>query len=214
MPIAPLYPPDVPAIEGLVAELLNRIGCGAALLRADGAVLLTNAHLNAMLGDGLLLREDRLVAAAPRSQGALDSMLAMPDVHAGTAWETNFLALPQPSGLRPLLLRACRLPPDTVLPGQRGEQERVATLLLVFMPEQDLPSPELPLRMMGLTAAEARLAAQVGRGVTPEEASRQLGITVGTARYVLKVVFGKLGVSRQSRLALLTARLAAMSGGE
>ncbi|MFC7610080.1 hypothetical protein [Teichococcus aestuarii] len=116
MPIAPLYPPDVPAIEGLVAELLNRIGCGAALLRADGAVLLTNAHLNAMLGDGLLLREDRLVAAAPRSQGALDSMLAMPDVHAGTAWETNFLALPQPSGLRPLLLRACRLPPAPCCP--------------------------------------------------------------------------------------------------
>jgi DNA-binding CsgD family transcriptional regulator len=41
----------------------------------------------------------------------------------------------------------------------------------------------------------------------PREAANRLGITEDTARTTLKRVFGKTGVSRQSELAALLARL-------
>jgi DNA-binding CsgD family transcriptional regulator len=54
---------------------------------------------------------------------------------------------------------------------------------------------------------EARMAALVGSGLAPREASKKLGITEETARSVLKQVFSKTGVSRQSELVSLLSKL-------
>jgi DNA-binding CsgD family transcriptional regulator len=43
--------------------------------------------------------------------------------------------------------------------------------------------------------------------LSPKEAAEKLGIAEETARSVLKRVFSKVGVSRQSELAVLIARL-------
>jgi DNA-binding CsgD family transcriptional regulator len=56
------------------------------------------------------------------------------------------------------------------------------------------------------TPAEARLAALVGSGLSPRESAEKLGITEETARTVLKRVFSKTGVSRQSELAALLTK--------
>src|SRR5258708_36886692 len=61
--------------------------------------------------------------------------------------------------------------------------------------------------ILGLTLAEARVAALVGSGQAPREAAGKLGITEETARTVLKRVFAKVGVSRQSELASLLTKL-------
>ena len=61
--------------------------------------------------------------------------------------------------------------------------------------------------VLGLTLGEARVAALVGSGLAPREASERLGITEETARSVLKRVFSKTGVSRQSELVLLLSKL-------
>lgn len=61
--------------------------------------------------------------------------------------------------------------------------------------------------LLGLTLAEARVAALVGSGLPPRDASSRLGITEETARTALKRVFQKTGVSRQSELTRLLARL-------
>jgi DNA-binding CsgD family transcriptional regulator len=51
-----------------------------------------------------------------------------------------------------------------------------------------------------LTAAEARLAQALERGATIREAASAFGISEGTARYQLKSVFRKVGVTRQAEL--------------
>jgi DNA-binding CsgD family transcriptional regulator len=70
------------------------------------------------------------------------------------------------------------------------------------------PDPALVRDVLGLTLGEARLAALVGSGLAPREASIKLGITEETARSVLKKVFSKTGVSRQSELVSLLRRVA------
>jgi DNA-binding CsgD family transcriptional regulator len=51
------------------------------------------------------------------------------------------------------------------------------------------------------------MAALVGSGLPPREAAEKLGITEETARAVLKHVFSKTGVSRQSELVMLLSRM-------
>ncbi|MEQ1770014.1 MAG: hypothetical protein ABL879_09255 [Devosia sp.] len=63
------------------------------------------------------------------------------------------------------------------------------------------------LRARGLTPAEARLAVAVGRGRPVRDAAVHLNITENTARSTLKLVYGKLGISKQSELGHLVARL-------
>lgn len=61
--------------------------------------------------------------------------------------------------------------------------------------------------LLNVTTGEARVAALVASGPAPREAAQRLGISVETARTTLKRVVAKVGVSRQSELAALLARL-------
>ena len=60
---------------------------------------------------------------------------------------------------------------------------------------------------MELTAAEARVARLIGGGLSPAEAASQIGNAEATVRTLLKRVYSKAGVERQSQLANLVARL-------
>jgi len=59
----------------------------------------------------------------------------------------------------------------------------------------------------GLTRAEARLAALVGSGLTLQESAAQLAITANTAKTLLKLIFSKMGISRQAALVRIAERL-------
>ena len=52
----------------------------------------------------------------------------------------------------------------------------------------------------GLTPAEARLTALLVRGHGLASAAEALGVSRNTAKYHLKTVFGKIGISRQTEL--------------
>lgn len=71
-------------------------------------------------------------------------------------------------------------------------------------------SPRDPVDLLNsvrLTPAEARLAVLVGKGSSAKEAASQLGISQHTARSTMKLVYGKLGIRKQSELGHLIARL-------
>lgn len=77
---------------------------------------------------------------------------------------------------------------------------------LILVVAQDATSsvdPSILRDLFGLTAAEARLAAIVGRGASPREAAATLTISEETARSVLKRVYEKTETRRQSQLATL-----------
>ena len=62
------------------------------------------------------------------------------------------------------------------------------------------PSAERMRVVYGLTPAEARLASVIVAGEGIASACRTLGISPNTAKYHLKAVFGKVGVSSQAQL--------------
>ena len=73
--------------------------------------------------------------------------------------------------------------------------------------------PEEALRAaFGLTAAEARLAAQLVGSGSLNAAADALGIAKETARNQLKAVFAKTGTHRQAELVALLARLSNAPG--
>jgi DNA-binding CsgD family transcriptional regulator len=75
-------------------------------------------------------------------------------------------------------------------------------------PKRDDPAdPALVRDVLGLTLGEARVAALVGSGLSPRDASEKLGIMEETARTALKRVFSKVGISRQSELSALLTKL-------
>lgn len=67
--------------------------------------------------------------------------------------------------------------------------------------------PQALRDLLGLTGAEARLAAALAQGHTLVEAARSLGIAHNTAKVQLRAVFAKTGVHRQSQLLALLASL-------
>jgi DNA-binding CsgD family transcriptional regulator len=86
---------------------------------------------------------------------------------------------------------------ETLL-GQAGENVQFGAL-----------SPDLDLvqSRFGLAPAEARVAVLIGAGLSPKQAAKKLGISVGNVRTTLQHVFTKVGVSRQSELAVLITKL-------
>jgi PAS domain S-box-containing protein len=86
---------------------------------------------------------------------------------------------------------------ETLL-GKVGEDVQLGALL------SDL---DLVRSLFGLAPAEARVATLIGAGLSPRQAAAKLGISEENARTTLKRVFAKVGVSRQSELAILLAKL-------
>jgi DNA-binding CsgD family transcriptional regulator len=64
----------------------------------------------------------------------------------------------------------------------------------------------------GLTPAEARLAAELAAGKTPDEASEGRQISLATIRSQLRSVFQKTDTRRQAQLVQLVTRLPDVSG--
>ncbi|MCB9994736.1 MAG: helix-turn-helix transcriptional regulator [Hyphomicrobiaceae bacterium] len=82
---------------------------------------------------------------------------------------------------------------------------------VVFLDDPSAAPETMPvapaLRLMGLTEAEAKIAALVGAGRSPAEAAGDLELSVNTVRSALKLIFDKLGIGRQAELAKIVTRL-------
>ncbi|WP_156465644.1 LuxR C-terminal-related transcriptional regulator [Methylobacterium sp. Leaf106] len=95
---------------------------------------------------------------------------------------------------RPRLQRRCRH-------GRGGERDG---------PPPDLVSIAPQPEQLGLTRMQALVAMAIGRGSSPREAAELLAIREGTVRVHLEAIFGRLGLRRQSELAIIVARLDAI----
>lgn len=71
---------------------------------------------------------------------------------------------------------------------------------LVLLSNRNAASSDHSSRRLGLTAAEARLAAKLVQGLQIADAAESLGISTHTARTQLKSIFAKTGARRQSEL--------------
>lgn len=188
--------------EGMVAafEQLQR---GAIVLDASARIIRLNQMARAFVGNGIAIVGGRLLSTSAPANAALQKLIAGA---VGRDFERanqlrSHLPLPRQAG-RPLIACVSSIASLPI-------HFQLSAIVTLVDPESRLPRSEaLLVRLFNLTQAEARLAARIGSGDSLQSAASELRITRETARTVLKRVFSKAGVSRQSQLAALLSRLA------
>lgn len=198
---APLSPARsyAPVSADLLA-LLEHFDCGVIVIDAEKEIVALNDAARCLLGDGLTITRHRLRTSLPATQGALDALLD----GARRDGEIRNMALPRPSGERPLILRAQPLFRDKTVKGA-GQS---LVLLFAFLAEpRAAEASNESLRALGLTRAEAEVAVLLGAGFSPREVSDRLDVKIATVRAHLKRIFQKLGLCRQTELVQMVTRL-------
>ena len=196
---------DAEVTRGGLIEALSKMTIGVFGLDFSGRLTLSNEAAQALLGRELLVQDDRLV---PKSVGerAEFARIIRTLLDDPTAEPPKPRILHSTSGGEPVVIRF--LP---TAGAARGSDLLARTTLLVLALEVGRHEPIDPTiirDLMGLTLAEARVAALIGSGLSPRLAAGRLGITEETTRTVLKRVFAKTGISRQSELVALLVGLA------
>lgn len=172
-------------------DVFDRLGRPAAVVDRGGAVRFVNAEAE-RVGIGL----SALRATNAERQRALRDALGEAVAREPGVSLWTFPLAGEPARLVQI---------SALHPSIAGDDAALA----VFIEPAQAPRPCAPglLELLGLTAAEARVAALVGGGRAPRDAATELGVTDNTVRSALKLVFDKLGISRQSELARIVSRL-------
>jgi DNA-binding CsgD family transcriptional regulator/PAS domain-containing protein len=199
---------DAELVKVGLGEALARVGIGVFALDSLGRVVFSNPAGERLLGDGLALVNDRLLAGAAPERAALEAAIeqmtrAAPE---DLAADPKPILIHRQKAERPLAVYVLPIALSSHPAAQFLTHARA--IILAIDPEASGPAdPALVRDVLGLTLGEARIAALVGSGLAPREAAEKLGITEETARTVLKRVFSKTGVSRQSELVALLTKL-------
>lgn len=191
-----------------LGEALARIGIGVFALDSLGRVVFSNPAGQRLLGDQLQLVQGQLRIGSGTARETIDETIArtLRGNPSDLIDDEKPILVHSTGADRRLVVYLLPAAPRASL----AEQFLTHTRAIVLAIEQKLddpPDPAVVRDVLGLTLGEARVAALVGSGLAPKEAAERLGIAEVTARTVLKRVFSKVGVSRQSELAGVLARL-------
>ncbi|ABS63649.1 alpha/beta hydrolase fold [Parvibaculum lavamentivorans DS-1] len=197
------------------AEHEADIAYALLLLDADRRVMASNAGGRAVFdaispavetGKRLSFREDEHAAIFRRALDDLKKDADMAPVllrFAGEDGETRLACY---------LVPGARLTSPVLRAADADEEGPRPLCALIVANKDDMEeAPEIFRKALGLTPAEARLAARLRFGLTLKEAAGELGIAVNTARNQLRSIFDKLGVNRQSDLVRHLTELAALA---
>lgn len=192
------------------ALMLDRFDHGVLLLSAAGHVVHANREAQQFLSDrdGLSVEHGELRAAFPADTRRLRHMLGEADraARGASLQPRQTLRLPRPDGRPELVVRV--LPVAPVVASSFGAGELATIALFVHDPEKDSqPVDELIAEGLGLSPAEAAVAARIWEGDSIGEAAECLGLSPNTVKTHLKAVFEKAGVERQARLVRRIAQM-------
>ena len=212
---------------------------GAHLRRADELATRLHADMDAPApGYALLLldRERRVIASNEAGREFFSSIFARVEAgkllsfreeeHAALVSDA-LAALEKNEPAAPVLLRFLDEDGETKLPCYLAQGEALSAAMLRAAEFDGEGHPRCALiaappeagnqvlnvfrQTLGLTPAEARLAARLRFGLSLKEAAEELGISVNTARNQLKSIFEKLGVNRQADLVRHLTELAGLA---
>jgi DNA-binding CsgD family transcriptional regulator len=175
--------------------------CEKAAVAIDrfGRVLRSNRAADDLFGPTLWVRKRQLFLSDKQAKADLTRVLAW--LESGQPIERlPVRRFPVRHQNRTTLI--CRVIP---VPDGAAEPFLGARALLTFTEVEPQVSPDVDLlaRSFGLTPAESRLAALIGKGLTLADAALQLKVSIATVRNQLKAVFLKTETRRQSDLVLL-----------
>lgn len=191
-----------------LGEALARIGVGVFALDSLGRVVFSNPAGQRLVGDQLQLVHNRLRIGSGATREAIDEAIAQ--LISGDL--RHLIGDPKPilvhSAESDRRLVVYLLPLATrTSPAEQFLTHTRAIVLVIERRLDEPPDPAIVRDVLGITPGEARIAALVGSGLPPKDTAERLGIAEDTARNLLKRVFAKVGVSRQSELAALLTKL-------
>lgn len=191
------------AEHGMFHATAQGLGLALLVLDRNRRIVSSNALAESLLGqdEGLRRRGDELVFAEAAHQKLVGELLA----GGGQGALTRFRV--ERPGHGDLVV--------TARPVELSAIHGGAGALALFLASASRPQapdsrrdPEALRELLGLTMAEARLAAVLAEGMSLVEAAKALGIAHNTAKVQLRAVFAKTGVHRQAQLVALLASLA------
>lgn len=191
--------------DGLVAAF-EKMNLGIFVLDTLARIIFSNSVAQSLIGDGLEIMDGRLLLTEMQNSGnTVPLKLIASDKELDSLLEhARPILIHRASSSRPLVIYIMPLEPKS----ESAFLVRArAIVLVVNMEPTAAPDPSVVRDILGITLGEARIAALVGTGSSPKLAASQLGISEETARTVLKRVYSKVGVARQSELTGLLARL-------
>lgn len=195
---------EMEAQIGSLKMVLDRIDRAIIVSGPEGEIRFVNRSADRLLsrGNAIDTRNGRLCATRPRNTEALRALIgraAATSVGAELV-AVDAVALPCDNQDPPLAVVAEPLAPahsDTL-----GHIAAAGAILFIGDSEASRsPSSERLQVVYGLTPAEARMASAIVDGGGMASAARALNLSPNTAKYHLKAVFGKVGVSSQVQLA-------------
>lgn len=178
-------------------QSMDRLPFGVIVLAEDMTILEASksASKNLASCDGLHVIDGRL--GFRRAADARAFAQALTQDLAGPRQRDGVVTMEKASRRDPLTLLVTPL-----APGHQGWLRPGARyLVLVFEPDQ-VAQPSGPVLQiaLGLTAAEADLAGLLAAGLSLAEAAERKQLSIHTVRTQLKSIYGKTGVTTQSRL--------------
>ncbi len=177
------------ALEGVLATQ------PAAILLTDtaGRIFFLNPRAEELLrgGDGLRLRMGRLQCGRPADTNALHDLIITAS-NGRDADRGSLLAVSRASSAEPLVVE--------VLPLPSGLCARRLVMLRVADPQARVPHAKGVAVRFGLTPAEAAVTVALCRGASVADYAVETGISLHTARTLLRSAMAKTDTHRQAEL--------------
>lgn len=187
-------------------------GLGLAVVVLDKAMRIVSSnpladHILAA-GEGIIRRGEQLAFTATAHQRTIAALLGAHGQGAGQMSSADGRAPARFRVVRPVhgdIVVTAR--PLDLKALHAGAGAGAIALFLARPASEAIADPQSLRDLLGLTPAEARLAAALAEGGTLVDAARRLGIAHNTAKVQLRAVFAKTGVNRQAQLVALLASL-------
>ena len=199
------------ALGRSMEAMLENNQVGVVQLDRRGRIVAASDAALAHLRGGHLYDEDGVLkAASPTDDSRLQGLLAGALGASGAGAAGGSMRLRGAPTAAPLMMHVTPLAAS----GSDCGPGRVAALALIVDPErQARVDPGLLTGVLGLTPAEAEVAALLAGGLTPRQVGATSGRGEGTIRWHLHHIFVKLGIERQAQLVRLVRALGSFPGG-
>jgi DNA-binding CsgD family transcriptional regulator len=192
---------------------LDRLDAAVVVLDGEGRILMASGPAERVLAKnkGMGVHRGKLKATHSSEASRLEKLVCSAAMTARglSSGAGGALTIYRETGSAPVSVVVTPLGLNCTLgPG------RSCALAFLYDPDAKAASRATVLRTLyDLTPAECRLADLLHAGLEIHAAAQQIGVTTGTARFMLKKIFSKTGLHRQAQLVQLLSRLPAEPHG-
>lgn len=190
-------------IERASAEqVLGRLGTGVIVTDAAGRCLFVNASAERALASRSrpsLAPGQRLDAGDSALTGLLRRLVSEAARPPGRGGSGGAVSLPRANASDLMLL----VTPLRILPDLLGFREAAALVFVVDPSAQAVVREQAVGALLGLTAAQSRVACALARGSTVGDIATMLSVSDSTVRFHLRAIFERTETRRQSDLVRL-----------